>query len=109
MNNYYRNLCHGIPKGGARPDHKYIKREWRNGRWYYYYEDTKTGRTTVNIEKTNVERAASEVVRDVRLSIDALIHKGSTAITRLFDKPEVKEEILPIGQNYTVDPTIDDD
>lgn len=24
-------------KGYQKPNHKYFKREWRNGRWYYYY------------------------------------------------------------------------
>ena len=109
MDNYYRNLCHGVPRGSARPDHKYIKREWRNGRWYYYYEDTNTGRTTVDIERSDVERAASSAIRDTRLTIDGWIHMGLSAISRIFDRPEVAETSLPIGQNYTVDPTIDDE
>jgi len=28
-----------LRKGEAAEDHKYTRREWRNGRWYYYYDD----------------------------------------------------------------------
>lgn len=33
---YSDELCHGI-KGWTKPGHKYLKREWKNGRWRYYY------------------------------------------------------------------------
>ena len=36
--NHSEYLMHA-KKGGARKDHKYIKREWKNGRWVYYYAD----------------------------------------------------------------------
>ena len=32
-------LCHAMRKGAQKADHKYIYREWKNGRWVYYYED----------------------------------------------------------------------
>lgn len=41
----------GLKKGEQKKDHKYIDREWKNGRWVYYYEDKKGNRkdlTTVN-------------------------------------------------------------
>lgn len=30
-------LAHGFKKGEERSGHKYISREWKNGRWVYYY------------------------------------------------------------------------
>lgn len=36
--NYSDELYHfGIRKGWTKKNHKYIKREWKNGRWVYYY------------------------------------------------------------------------
>lgn len=33
---YSDELCHWA-KGSARKNHKYLKREWKNGRWRYWY------------------------------------------------------------------------
>ena len=32
-------LYHGPNGGSTRKTHKYIKREWKNGRWVYYYDE----------------------------------------------------------------------
>lgn len=37
---YSDELCHWA-KGSTTKDHKYIKREWKNGRWRYYYSKAK--------------------------------------------------------------------
>lgn len=39
----------GIKKGDERPDHKYSRREWKNGRWVYYY-DLPTAATLLDAE-----------------------------------------------------------
>lgn len=36
---YSDELCHWA-KGSTNKDHKYIRREWKNGRWRYYYSKT---------------------------------------------------------------------
>ena len=36
---YSDELCHWA-KGSTTKDHKYIRREWKNGRWRYYYSKT---------------------------------------------------------------------
>lgn len=33
---YSDELCHWV-KGSVGKNHKYLKREWKNGRWHYYY------------------------------------------------------------------------
>lgn len=33
---YSDELCHWA-KGSVGKNHKYLKREWKNGRWHYYY------------------------------------------------------------------------
>lgn len=38
---YSDELCHGI-RGWIKSGHKYIKREWHNGRWRYWYRQKPT-------------------------------------------------------------------
>lgn len=47
---YSDELCHGI-KGWTKPGHKYIKREWKNGRWRYYYSGAKVPSLGLNARK----------------------------------------------------------
>lgn len=45
-----------LKKGEQSENHKYIRREWKNGRWVYYYDsDTsaKPNNTITRISKTN--------------------------------------------------------
>ena len=45
-----------LKKGSQKDNHKYIRREWKNGRWVYYYDsDTsaKPKNTKVTFSKTN--------------------------------------------------------
>ena len=109
MNMYNRYLYHGIEKGSALPNHKYTRREWRNGRWYYYYEDATTGKTDISIEKTKIERVVDKAAANTRRSIDQLVHNGSEFVKKMLsidEEPRVERVDRPIGQNYTVDPTI---
>ena len=56
----------GIKKGEARDDHKYVKREWKNGRWVYTYpEDLKnTNNKTAFSVKDKLKQYAEGVKRD---------------------------------------------
>lgn len=80
-NNYtsedlHNHLMHA--KGKAREDHKYISREWKNGRWQYTYEgdsssrSAKTeavikdsGRTTASNSTTGVPKVSKEYLEEV--------------------------------------------
>ena len=111
MSTYNRALYHGAKKGSERPNHKYIRREWKNGRWYYYYEDSVTGKVDVSIEKTKIERTVNDAADNARRSIDRLVYNGSEFIKQMLginERPREQRMEYPIGQNYTVDPTIDD-
>lgn len=44
MESWREELYHAHGMSIERPGHKYIKREWRNGRWVYYYELPGKGR-----------------------------------------------------------------
>lgn len=44
-------------KGEEREDHKYIKREWKNGKWIYFYpEDLDKGITNKSIIRTPLNK-----------------------------------------------------
>lgn len=52
-----------LTKGIQKEDHKYVKREWKNGRWVYYYEDDLTNQKGSNYrtkEQREAEKAAAE-------------------------------------------------
>ena len=55
MNELYHNW---INKGGQRADHKYTRREWKNGHWVYYYND---GVSTVDHEKGQNYKTVDQV------------------------------------------------
>ena len=46
-----------VKKGQAKDDHKYIKREWKNGRWQYTYPSASAAKTkTTNVAKPKTIR-----------------------------------------------------
>lgn len=93
-----------LRKGEQSDDHKYTRREWRNGRWVYYYED---GTSTTDYPKgqnyktadqvkqeraakeaQKVEKAAREIARKEKSDkvdgfIDRLIEKGKSHMSKL--------------------------
>lgn len=56
-----------LKKGETSDDHKYIRREWKNGRWVYYYEDKKGNRHDSKI----FTKAADKVGLNVKGRMDA--------------------------------------
>ena len=55
-----------LRKGETADDHKYTRREWRNGHWVYYYDDGTTtkdypkGQNYKTSDQVKQERAAAE-------------------------------------------------
>lgn len=102
-------LYHVTPRRGyTKPDHKYLRREWRNGRWVYFYEDESKakeypkGQNYKTAEQREQERkdaaaaAANEKARsekktsdrDDRIkkfadAVDSVIDKGKKALDRI--------------------------
>ena len=47
---YSDELCHWA-KGSTTTDHKYVRREWKNGRWRYYYPEAKVPSLGISARK----------------------------------------------------------
>jgi hypothetical protein len=43
-----------LKKGQAKEDHKYIKREWKNGRWVYYYDSDTSAKNSSKYNTTKI-------------------------------------------------------
>ena len=43
-------------KGSQHPNHKYVKRVWKNGGWHYYYSASKSSSTQRQIDKWFVKK-----------------------------------------------------
>ena len=50
----------GFKKGEERKDHKYIKREWKNGRWQYYYDNGKGSHTNLKLVSRVADRLGAD-------------------------------------------------
>lgn len=67
---YSDELCHWA-KGSVGKNHKYIKREWKNGRWHYYYSTNydKSLRGTIRrVSGADARDYANEKIRDYNRS-----------------------------------------
>lgn len=51
-----------LKKGAAKDDHKYIKREWKNGRWVYYYDSDTSAK---NYSKYNTTKTYFKNSKDL--------------------------------------------
>ena len=74
-------------KGKERAGHKYVKREWKNNRWQYWYKDDQGNLTT------NKPTASANANINTQLSPSApksgfaqLFEKGKASISNLFTK-----------------------
>lgn len=111
------DLCHKwYKKGDEADEHKYTRREWKNGRWVYYYEDgskSSTSKSTRNYitqaeaeqkrkeeEQKRKDALAKKVEKEKRAAeidagFDRLVSKGkemfekfkSILATRIVDTP----------------------
>lgn len=79
-------LYHGANTGAPRENHKYIRREWKNGRWVYYYGEAQTVGQNY--------RTADEIERDRKLNeqLNALprkmLERRSRGWTKLASKAD---------------------
>ena len=90
-----------LKKGQQAEKHKYIRREWKNGRWYYYYDsDTsaKPNNTKVTFGKTNS-------LSDVKTTIDTgkfkNVHYAQGKLTRA--AKSAKKKVYDTRDSNTVD------
>lgn len=115
-------LQHWLKKGEQKDDHKYIKREWKNGRWQYWYKtnslagkakntinkkatDTKNDvKTAISNAKTNVTEKAKEKVdkttdkalakvNEASKGIDSIVNKAKQVINKFYDDPNNKYDV----------------
>lgn len=90
-------------KGTQRANHKYTRREWKNGHWVYYYDDgtsevMKPGQNYLTIEQAKKERdeerksiserqnkakIEQEKIVEVSKKIDSWVRKGKEAVEKL--------------------------
>lgn len=81
----------GLFKSKPREDHKYIKREWKNGRWKYYYDvETAKKDTAANIKNNadkTVSNTLSSMTKTVNNKINAVIDKGKSILNKIYSDP----------------------
>ena len=66
-----------LKKGEEAEDHKYIRREWKNGRWVYYYEnddpENQIGsnyKTFAQAEREKAQREAAKAKEKARIAAE---------------------------------------
>lgn len=77
----------GIQKGQERPNHKYIKRDWKNGHWVYTYSQPNSSDNTsakntsekpigqnYSVSKKSTNKSASKH-KNVKEYVDGLLNK----------------------------------
>lgn len=77
----------GIQKGQERPNHKYIKRDWKNGRWVYTYSQPNLSSNmsikntsgkpigqNYSVNKQSTDRSTSKR-KNVKDYVDGLLNK----------------------------------
>lgn len=93
LHEFDNELIHwGLKKGQARKEHKYIKREWKNGRWRYYYDwDELKKDTKENIKNTankTTEKTLANTTKVVNKNANTLIDKAKKVLNDLFTDPD---------------------
>lgn len=117
MTVYSDELCHGI-KGWTKPGHKYLTREWKNGRWRYYYSktpDKSLGGTIRRISGYDAreyaeqakrayehKKIASDTYERYSFSKDPLVQKWSKIIIN--DARQAKTEAIRAALEYEKTP-----
>lgn len=88
-------LYHAVKKGSIKADHKYVRREWKHGRWVYYYEDDTAdekpiGQNYKTVEQREQERIAAEnekIEAEAKIKAkEKRIEKVATTIEEIIDK-----------------------
>lgn len=92
-------------KGEAAENHKYIRREWKNGRWRYYYDDgtvtdgrpkgqnytvknsstnsSASSQKTTNKSKSTTRDTINNAAKSADKVLNSLIGKGQNALNKI--------------------------
>lgn len=99
------DLTHWMKRGETADDHKYTKREWKNGRWQYWYDSTGAGKPKNSIKNTlnSVTNAAKKKQQNLKSTINAKQESVKNTINS--KKVETKENIKK-SVNESVDKAI---
>lgn len=66
------DLIHSaVKRGSMRSNHKYTHREWKNGKWIYYYEDDKGKSHSVTSKERQRVRNAVDFMNSLRDQSDS--------------------------------------
>lgn len=90
---YSDELCHWA-KGSVGKNHKYIEREWKNGRWRYYYPEAKIPSLGLNARKKlkDYEKDAASY----KAKAEEIAKKYNVSVSDIVSSREVK-----VGKAYT--------
>lgn len=102
-------LSHGF-RGKEKADHKYVKKEWSNGKWKYYYEedtdDLLSSQTKISTKDGSGAQAEHIITKKGKLS--RLFEKGKASLEKLFNsdtKTDAKtvEKKMDDGRSFVKD------
>lgn len=77
---YSDELCHWA-KGSVGKNHKYIKREWKNGRWRYYYPEAKI---------PSLKAKAEEIAKKYNVSVSDIISSRAVKVGKAYTDEFIK-------------------
>lgn len=64
-------LTHWLGKGEAASDHKYTKREWKNGRWQYWYDNSTSTNTAIKKPLSNIGSTVKTKQQNLKSNLNA--------------------------------------
>lgn len=88
----------GLKKGEEKEGHKYTKREWKNGRWVYYYDNGTGAKTTGNISQEALKRNFEQDA-----FVDRLNSNDSALYPYSYDKYRAYQKKAKTGLDYLRD------
>lgn len=84
-------LYHWLGKGKAAKEHKYIKREWKNGRWQYWCDQAQL-KSDINAGINNaVDKTATRIAAETNKaagSLNDIVNKGKDLLSKFYDDPD---------------------
>ena len=85
------DLTHWLGKGEAASDHKYTKREWKNGRWQYWYDTNtapanNTAKKPLNDLGSTIKNKQQSLKSNLNAKKEAIKNDLKTSATNSFNK-----------------------
>lgn len=88
-------LAHGwLKKGEERAGHKYIKREWKNGKWVYYYELPSLNTRSTGSTKTGQLKLLTRLSDWFGLDEKKRMEDATKKLDETVEKMKKKDELL---------------